>query len=209
MNKKGIAVGCLAGLVAIGAAAVFLGSRQEDTGKDTPVTLDWYVNFSWFNGDWGGNVVSDAITDETGVAVRFASPSGNESEKLDALISADSLPDLITLGWWEPQVAEMISRDMVYAYNELATQYDPAFWEVADPDVVEWYTKEDGNIYCYPNSFYTPKDLETYDNISSNETFLVRKDIYEAIGSPDMSTQEGFAAAVEKAARMFPVTWSA
>ena len=36
-----------------------------------------------------------------------------------------------------------------------------------------------------------------------NQTFLVRKDIYEAIGSPDMTTPEGFIA-VKKAAEMFP-----
>ena len=32
----------------------------------------------------------------------------------------------------------------------------------------------------------------------------MRKDIYEAIGSPDMTTPEGFSAAVKKAVEMFP-----
>lgn len=175
---------------------------QKYAGK--PVTFDWYINYSWFSPEWGGNVVSDKITEETGVSIRFITPSGNEDEKMDALVAADSLPDLITLGWWEPQINEMIDGDMVYALNELADSYDPWFYQVSDADAVNWYTQEDGNIYAYPNSSVTARDIETCDNIGSNQTFLVRKDIYEAIGSPDMTTPEGFQAAVEKAYEMFP-----
>ena len=169
-----------------------------------PVSFDWYINYSWFAADWGENIVSRKITEETGVSLRFITPGGNESEKLNALIAADSLPDFITLGWWEPQINEMIDRDMVYALNALADEYDPYFYQVSDTDAVSWYTQEDGNVYAYPNSSYSAKDLEEHDNIGSNQTFLVRKDIYEAIGSPDMTTPERFQTAVEKAYEMFP-----
>lgn len=210
-------------MVAIFAFAMALGCKSDSVEKDEPatesvdqdspgwqlhadepVTLDWYVNYSWFTTTWGENLVSKSITDETGVSIHFITPSGNETEKLNALIASDSLPDLITLGWWEPQVSEMIQGNMVYALNELADRYDMYFWQVSDPDRVNCYTQEDGNIYGYPNSSYTPQDLQENENIGSNETFLVRKDIYEAIGSPDMTTMEGFKAAVEKAAAMFP-----
>lgn len=168
------------------------------------VTFDWYVNFSWFTTEWGNNLVSQKITEETGVDIHFISPVGNEAEKFNALISSDTLPDMITLGWWENQADIMISQDMVYALNELADEYDPYFWQVADEAIINWYTQEDGNIYGYPNSSYVPQDYEERDNIGSNQTFLVRKDIYEAIGSPDMTTPEGFQDAVRKAAEMFP-----
>lgn len=168
------------------------------------VTLDWYVNFTWYTTPWGENAVSKAITEETGININFITPMGSETEKFNALIASNSLPDIITLGWWEIQVDEMIDRDMVYALNELADKYDAYFWQVADKDVVNWYTREDGNIYCYPNSSYVPSDYDEHDNIGSNQTFLVRKDIYEAIGSPDMTTPEGFKDAVRKAAEMFP-----
>ncbi len=181
------------------------GKKNTDGGKDKePITFDWYVNYSWFVTSWGGNTVSDAITERTGVSVNFISPPGNEAEKLNALIASDSLPDIITLGWWEPQYGEIVERGMVYALNELADKYDPFFYEVADETVRDWYTWADGNIYCYPNSSFTPKDLATHDDIASNQTFLVRKDIYEAIGSPDMTTPEGFYKAVKDAYYMFP-----
>ncbi|MCD7956665.1 MAG: extracellular solute-binding protein [Lachnospiraceae bacterium] len=171
---------------------------------DEPVTLNWYINYSWFTTGWGENAVSQKITEETGVTVNFVTPAGTETEKLAAMISANSLPDIITLGWWETQLDEMITKDLVYALNELAEEYEPYFFTVADDEVVAWYQKEDGNLYCYPNSTYTPSDYEECDTIGSNQTFLVRKDIYEAIGSPDMSTPEGFMEAVRMAAELFP-----
>ncbi len=169
-----------------------------------PITLDWYVNFSWFGAQWGENLVSRKITEDTGIDINFIVPSGNESEKFNAYISSDTLPDIITLAWWEPQLDTMISKNMVYPLNELADQYDPYFWKVTDKAVCEWYTQKDGNLYCYPNSTFVPQDYEENKEISSNQTFLVRKDIYEAIGSPDMTTPEGFKNAVEKAAKQFP-----
>lgn len=178
--------------------------KEEEKAQEEQVTFDWYINYSWYNTGFGENLVSKKITEDTGVSINFIAPTGNEAERLDSLISSDSLPDIITLGWWEDQVDTMIEEDMVYALNELADEYDPYFWEVTEDAVVQWYTRSDGNIYCYPNSTYTPEDYENHDNIASNQTFLVRKDIYEAIGSPDMTTPEGFQEAVKAAAEMFP-----
>lgn len=210
MRSKRIKNKALAGALALGVISALVScSRQEDLyetvlNNQDPVTLDWYVNYTWYNTPWGGNVVSDTITEETGVTVNFISPIGNEEEKFNAMISADTLPDIITLGWWENALDTMIEKEMVYALNELADEYDAYFWEVADPEIVSWYTREDGNIYCYPNSSYVPADYETYGNIGSNQTFLVRKDIYEALGNPDMTTPEGFSNAVRRAVELFP-----
>lgn len=177
---------------------------KKYAAEQDPVTLSWYINYSWFTTGWGKNMVSKKITEDTGVSVDFVTPMGNQEEKINALIASDSLPDIVTLGWWEPQYSELIEKNMVYALNELADKYDPYFYEVSDPDVVNWYSDENGNIYGYPNSSCTPKAVESHSKIASNQTFLVRKDIYEAIGSPDMTTQEGFEAAVKKAVEMFP-----
>lgn len=179
----------------------------SDTGDKTseePITFDWYVNYSWFVTGWGENLVSRTITEETGVSVNFITPMGNEENKLNSLIDSDSLPDLITLGWWEPQLSDFIEKDMVYPLNELADKYDPMFYEVTNEVTRNWYTLSDGNIYGYPNSSVTPKDLDEYGNLGSNQTFLVRKDLYEAIGSPDMTTIDGFYNAIVKVKEMFP-----
>ena len=166
--------------------------------------LSWYINFSWFATKWGGNLVSDAITEKTGVTVDFITPTGDPTDKVKAMIDSNTLPDIVTMGWWEAQIGEMIDKNMIYPLDELADKYDKYFWTVANDQTLTWYTSDDGHIYQYPNSSFTPSDYEEYNTLASNETFLVRKDIFEAIGSPDMTTPEGFVAAVEKAAEMFP-----
>ncbi len=182
----------------------------EDTpgyklNADKPVTLDWYINFSWFARQWGDSVVSKHITEQTGVDINFVVPAGSEGEKLNSMIAGDTLPDILTLGWYEGQVNELINEGLVLPLDELAKEYDPYFFKVASDQKLGWYTREDGHVYGYPNSSYTPDDYIKYaGQITSNETFLVRKDIYEAIGSPDMSTPEGFLQALRDAQKMFP-----
>ena len=70
---------------------------------------------------------------------------------------------------------------------------------------LEWYKQENGNTYGYPNASSSPKDFDRYKDLKpSNQTFLVRKDMYEAIGDPDMRTPEGFLKALKAAKEKFP-----
>ena len=173
--------------------------------KDKPITFDWYINFSWFARQWGDSAVSKYITEKTGVNVRFIVPAGSEMEKLNSMIAGNTLPDLITLGWWESQVSMMIDAGLVGALDELAEQYDPVFLKTANPEKLGWYRQADGKVYGYPNASFTPQDYITYKGkLTSNETFLVRKDMYEALGKPDMTTPEGFLGALRAAKAKFP-----
>lgn len=170
----------------------------------SPVTLDWYVNFSWYNYNWGETLISKYVEEKTGVKINFIVPAGNENEKLNTMIAANSLPDMVTLGWWENAVRKMIEGNLVYSLNELADEYDPYFYKVASNQVLGWYQEDDGQTYGYPNFSVSPSDYEAFDNIASNQTFLVKKDMYEAIGKPDMRTPEGFLNALKKAKEAFP-----
>jgi putative aldouronate transport system substrate-binding protein len=191
-----------------GAPAEAVKLTQDDKGWEvdkSPITFDWYINFSWFPNKWGVDATSKYITEKTGVNVNFIVPAGNEAEKMNTMIASGSLPDFITLGWYEEAVKKMIEGDLVLPLNELADQYDPYFYKVTDPAKLSWYKQEDGNVYGYPNSSSSPKDYEKFgDNITSTQTFLVRKDMYEALGSPDMRTPEGFLKALEAAKEKYP-----
>jgi putative aldouronate transport system substrate-binding protein len=167
--------------------------------------FSWYINFSWFPHRWGQDMTSQYITEKTGVNIEYIVPAGNEAEKMNTMIASDTLPDLITLGWYEPQYQQMIDAGLVYSLNELAEQYDPYFFEVADKQKLSWYATSDGNTYGYPNASYSPADFEKYKGEQpSTRSFLVKKDMYEAIGSPDMTTPEGFINALKKAKEIFP-----
>ncbi|AOZ92529.1 extracellular solute-binding protein [Paenibacillus crassostreae] len=174
---------------------------QIDT---SPITFDWYLNFSWFANKWGVDATSQYITKKTGVDLNFIVPAGNENEKLNTLIASGDLPDFITLDKGEGSIQKMIDGELVLPLNELADEYDPYFFTASDAAKLSWYTKDDGNVYAYPNASSSPKDYAEYgDTYVSNQVFLVRKDMYEAIGSPDMRTPEGFLKALQSAKEQF------
>ena len=191
--------------VASGGGAASADAPGWKASADKPVKFDWYINFSWFARHWGDSKVSKYITEKTGVDVNFIVPAGNELEKLNAMIAGDALPDLITLGWYEAQVPMMIDAGLVEPLDVLAEKYDPYFFKVTDADKLGWYTVDDGHVYGYPNASYTANDYKKYQGkLTANETFLVRKDMYEALGTPDMTTPEGFLAALRAAKAKFP-----
>lgn len=173
--------------------------------QESPVTLDWFVNFSWFTAAWGENHVTQVITQETGAQVNFSSPVGSENETLDAMLQGEKLPDLITLGWWLPQVGELIDSGKVYPLEELAESYAPEFFDAASQEVLDWYRQDDGEVYCCPSASSSPAAYADGTIAPSNQAFLVRRDLYEALGSPDMTTPEGFADALRRARETFPM----
>jgi putative aldouronate transport system substrate-binding protein len=192
-----------------GAASSAVAGTADSPGwklnASKPIKFQWYINFSWFSRQWGQSKVSKYITQKTGVDVEFIVPAGNEAERLNAMIAGNTLPDFITLGWWEGQVGLMVDAGLVEPLNVLAEQYDPYFFKVTDKNKLGWYTRSDGNVYGYPNASYTPADYAKYQGkLTANETFLVRKDMWEALGKPDMSTPEGFLAALRAAKEKFP-----
>jgi putative aldouronate transport system substrate-binding protein len=125
-----------------------------------PITFDWYMNFSWFNKKWADDATSTYVTKKTGVKVNFIVPAGNENEKLNTMIASGKLPDFITLGWYEEAVKKMVAGKLVLPLNELADQYDPYFYKVADPAKLGWYKNDDGNVYGYPNASSSPEDYK-------------------------------------------------
>jgi putative aldouronate transport system substrate-binding protein len=193
---------------ATATAVVTANKSADDLGWKSdiaPITFDWYLNFSWFPNKWGVDPTSQYITKKTGVNINFIVPAGNENEKLNTMIASGKLPDFITLGWYEDGVKKMIEGGMVLPLNKLADEYDPYFFKVADPSKVSWYTQPDGNFYGYPNASSSPEDYKKFgDKQTSNQTFVVRKDMYEALGKPDMRTQEGFLNALKAAKEKFP-----
>lgn len=184
-----------------------IDSYSEEGWKTdtTPITFDWYINFSWFQTKWGSNPVSKYVTDKTGVSLNLITPSGDETEKLNAMIETGKLPDFITLSSQDDGYKRVIQNGLALPLDKLSEQYDAYFMKVTDKQKLEWYRQNDGHIYCYPNYSSPVTDFNNYkEEKPSNQTFLVRKDIYEALGKPDMRTPEGFLNALERAKKQFP-----
>lgn len=180
----------------------FLYQEPSET-EEKRQTVRWYINYSWMPPE-DESAVTEYLENRFDIDIEFVIPKGNESDKLQTMIDTDTLPDLVTLGWWEPENQKLINNNQVYALNKLADRYNKEFYGNINADTAAWYTQSDGNLYAYPSYSYTYEEYKANPDAASNEVFLVRKDIYEAIGSPDMRTPEGFCEAVRKAAEMFP-----
>jgi len=180
------------------------GTVEPTWKKNTsPITIDWYVNLSYATYRWG-DIATDAITEKTGVTVNLTNPVGNEDEAMNTMLASGDLPDVITIYREAPQVMTMEENGLVYALDELADKYDPYFWEVAYPSIVGWFTREDGHLYGWP-SHSTPLELMADSSqVTGNTLFMVRSDMYEAIGSPDMRTIDGFRDALRAVKEKFP-----
>lgn len=167
---------------------------QLDT---SPVDLTWFVGANWYAHTWGESLTSKYVTEKTGVNVKLEVPSGEANEQMTLMMTSGKLPDLISMGSWESAVKKLWEGDHVYALNELAEQYDPYFFKVAGDGTLKWYRQQNGNTYGVPNDSYSPNLMRETGMTAANQTFLVRKDLYEDMGKPDLSTPDGFLNALQ------------
>lgn len=163
----------------------------------TPVNLTWFVGAEWYGHTWGESLTSKYVTQKTGVNIEFEVSTGEPSEMLSRMLTTGSLPDLITIGSWESAVNKLRESNLVYALDELADQYDPYFYKVAGDGALQWYRQEDGHTYIIPNDAYSPEQMRSTGLTGANQTFLVRKDLYESMDKPDLTTPKGFLNALQ------------
>lgn len=189
-----------------------LPEPAEDVGEDwgwksdtSPITFDWYFHVDWYTAEWSDETYSSRlITDTTGVSVNIQTPTGDPDARLNLMIASDTLPDMVSIETWISQLETVMGPERSYSLYDLADTYDPYFYDATFESVRKFWEQEDGELYGYPNTTVPPELLNEDSKIPSSETILVRKDIYEAIGEPDMRTPEGLLNALAAAEEQFP-----
>jgi len=170
-----------------------------ETSKKDMEEISWYVNYGWYNHKWGESVVTQQMQEDTGIKVNF---TAGDDQKLNALVASGSLPDVVTLDANSPLAKSPNIEKIAYPLDVLAEAYDPYFFKVADSGLLNWNKLKDGHTYGYQNFAISKEGYDT-NKVGSGETFLVRKDIYEALGKPDMTTKEGFMNALKMCQEKF------
>ena len=162
-------------------------------------TLTWYVNADWWNTEWANDTVTRVIKEELNLDVEFIT---GDDTKLNTFFAGEDLPDIITIFDANSSVAQS-APNWAWALNDLADKYDPYFYEVASEDTLNWFKLDDGKTYGYPD--YS-NGAEDYENgmLKATTAFVIRKDVYEAIGEPEMGTPEQFLNALGQIKEKFP-----
>lgn len=155
--------------------------------KKENTELTWYVNADWWNTDWGTDTVTKKIKEDLNLDVKFIT---GDDTKLNTFFAGGEMPDIITI-MDASSSAALSAAKWALPLNTLAEKYDPYFFEVAAKDTLNWFKLDDGNTYGYPD--YS-NGQEDYDSglLKASTAFAIRKDIYEALGEPEMGTPEQF-----------------
>lgn len=173
-------------------------SWQLDT-KEEITKLTWYVNADWWNDEWGNDVVTKQLEKDLNVEIKFIK---GDDTNLNTMFSSNDMADIVTIFDSNSQVAQKADT-WAYSLNELSEKYDPYWNKVAAEDTMNWFQLSDGKTYGYPNYSNTAADYES-GLIPANTNFLIRKDVYQAIGEPDFGTPEQFREGMRKIKEEFP-----
>lgn len=167
--------------------------------KSETTELTWYVNADWWNTDFGKDVVTKKIKEDLNVNIKFIT---GDDTKLNTFFAGGDMPDLLTIFDSNSPVVQKAAT-WAQPLNKLAEQYDPYFTKVAAADTLNWFQSQDGNTYGYPNYSNTQADYDS-GNIPAKTAFVIRKDVYEALGSPDFATPEAFRKTMSEIKSKFP-----
>lgn len=201
----------LVSLVLTIAMLLSLAVIAPAAASEGPVKLTWFVDVPSFNFNsegWGLDRMTAEFTEMFGIEIEFITAADDSGSQLATLISSDSVPDIITVkGLWDTPsttlIRQMAEAGMLVSYNDLMDAYltdeEKANFR---SDVLAWYALADGKTYAYPNYAYSTDDLTEGEGLIPNRGIVVRKDLWEAIGSPDMSTPQAFLDACEAAAQL-------
>lgn len=200
--------GCGGGSDNEAAAPVSLEGRYE-LDPETPAwqsdkkaestTLTWYVNADWWNTDFGKDLVTKKIKEDLNIDIKFIT---GDDTKLNTFFAGGDMPDLITVFDSNSAVAQKAAT-WALPLNDLAEQYDPYFNKVAAADTLNWFQLKDGKTYGYPNYSNTQADYDSGE-IPAKTAFVIRKDVYEALGSPEIGTPEQFVQVMGEVKQQFP-----
>lgn len=196
-------------LMLLAPAFALAEAAEPILDPNDPYTFSMFADWSWLEYDtFEGGIIQDWMREQTGVTIDLTRAS--DGEQLNLMISSGDLPDLIACSS-SLKVSKLSDPDLCWPIGELIEKYVPQ-WQIPEVEQkLNAYFSQDGQYYMLKNEFNTVEELQNAKGIApSFETFHMRQDIYEALGSPKLETKEDFFALMalvkEKYPDMVPLT---
>lgn len=180
-------------------------AERDPLFADLPelVELDLWVDWNWVGFDsYEGGICQDWMIDQTGIKINMI--KATDSEQLPMMISSGDLPDLVVCSS-SASVRALSDSSMSYPLQELIDQYVPD-WQISDVEKqMNAYYSTDGQYYMLKNEYNTAEDIANASNMALNfGQFHMRNDIYTALGSPELKTEDDFFALLAKVKETYP-----
>ena len=183
-----------------------MSNAAKITDSGDPAAISWYID-SYHMPEGGQRQEQrqlENILAGTGLKPEITIPDKNKNEKFDLMIASNNLPDMITLNLEDVNISKLIRLKKLYPMDDLIRSHEPGFMKQLDAGLLRDTTYDDGKLYGLPGD-YIPDSLLASGKNMGEYTYNVRKDIYIRLGSPDMSTPESFARALELFKTRYPV----
>ncbi len=205
----GLLAGCSGGVQDAGtdteADTVQTGEAGEDgqTASAGEDVLDLYIDFTWFGTDSWTGIIPEEITKNTGVRLNIIRSA--DDSQLGLMIASGDLPDLV---FTDRELSRLCNSDICYSYDELISEYGidwtPDSERIA---IARSYNTdpEDEHYYTIKQNYNTQEEWDQAEGVvPSVSTLYYRKDIWEELGSPSMTTMDGIMKTMEQVKEAYP-----
>lgn len=150
-----------------------------DTSKPIEFTVYW--NYSWYNQErkWGETTISKEIEKKMNCKINFAKPDGDPAEKLNIMLTSDTLPDVVIMDR-DANYKKLIELGRLVEIDKLIDKY-PGYKKSVEAATIN-LAKQDGKSYGLLNWATTSK------HPTGNGGWVVNEKIYKEMGSPAIAT---------------------
>lgn len=171
---------------------------------NNPVKFNTYVNFTWYPiSEWKG-IIAEEITRLTGVSMDFT--VAVDDQQLGVMIASGDLPDLV---FTQSFLTNLSSGDLSYDWQSLIDEYDTG-WEIDQQRIANSlsFSQEKDKFFTVLSHFATDEDWKELKEIGVGApmaaSLLYRHDLYEEMGSPEITDMESIRALLLKAKETYP-----
>ncbi|WP_214626877.1 extracellular solute-binding protein [Paenibacillus agaridevorans] len=203
-RTKAVALTMVSAMLLLSVSACSGGKNEPSNGNGNtpgdsgPITLTF---FDKNTGDLFTNPVAEEITKRTGVKIEIQQPTGDPSEKLNLMLTSNTLPDIVLMDRRSDIVNRYIAAKAIIPLNDLIDQHGPNIKEMYG-DVLNKSRHSDGNNY-YLNNWYGMDPDPGW-------SFNMRADILKELGygdrieSGESFTQEEFVDLLKQFKEKYP-----
>lgn len=171
---------------------------------DDPVTLDLYLDFTWYGTDSWTGIIPENLTKNGGVT--FDVTRSADDSQLGLMIASGDLPDVI---FTSNEIDRLCDSNLCYSYDELIEKYNIDWTPSEDRIAIAKshnVNADDDHYYTIVQNYNSSEEwAEAADNvITTLPCAFYRKDIWEALGSPKMETKEDVMNVLQMVKEQYP-----
>lgn len=173
-------------------------SKKEDVA-DEPVTIDCFINHSWYWTDVWEGIIPEEITKNTNVKLNIT--RALDGNQLGLMIASNDLPEMIfTAG----ELDRLSNDKLCYSYNELIEKYAPD-WKPNSLRIAnaKKFSNSD-KYYTILQNFNSSEEWKSSNGVLMTASLGYRGDLYKELGSPDLNNLQDLENILTKVKEKYP-----